>query len=611
MMKRWTAFHKEDLLPKVVRQRIDMGWQILMLTVSFAVVGAVVVDYGFVLDAAEKAFVRGVYNVAWWVYLIAFTLQLVFQWKYITRRTAGLTLFLGTMLYLSALPRFFTLGPSWQGLAGVWSILQNKYFLIAILGLFALQEVSKALINLVNRKTNPALLMTVSFAVIIAFGALLLLLPRSTHEHIRLSLVDALFVSTSAVCVTGLSPVDLAATFSREGLIVIALLVQTGGLGVMTITSFFAIFFMGGTGLYSQFALRDVVGTEMFGSLLSTLLTILGFTFVIEGIGALFLWLSIHGTLGMTLHEEVFFAVFHSISAFCNAGFSTLSGNLGNPSILTGHNGVFLVISLLIVLGGIGFPLLANFKQVLGYCLRTHLLGRWRRGEHLPRYMHLTNINTKIVLTATAVLIASGTLIIALLEWNGAFAAMPAVDKWVQALFNAVAPRTAGFNSVDLTHFSVLTIILYTLFMWIGGASQSTAGGIKVNTLAVALANLRAVIRGQDHVVIFNREVPSDSVRRASATIFGTLLTILVAFVALVIMEPHLSVRGLLFETVSAFCTVGSSLNITPHLGADSKLLVSLLMFLGRVGLITVLMTLIRQTGTSKYHYPKDNVIIN
>ncbi len=585
----------------VTRKQVETVWQMIMLTISFAVVGAAVVDYGFVLDEAEKAFVRSIYNAAWWTYLLNFTFRLVFEWKRITRRTAYMTVLLGGLLYLSALPRFFTLGPAWHGLAGMWEVLQNKYFLLVLLLLFALQEVSQAIINLVNKKTNPALLMTVSFAVIIAFGALLLLLPRSTHEHIRLSLVDALFVSTSAVCVTGLSPVDLAATFSHEGLIVISLLVQTGGLGVMTITSFFAIFFMGGTGLYSQFALRDMVGTDMFGSLLSTLLTILGFTFVIEGVGALLLWLSIHGTMGMTLHEELFFAIFHSVSAFCNAGFSTLSGNLGHPSIMTGHNGFFLVISLLIVLGGIGFPILANFKRVLGAYFRPKNV----------RYVHLTNINTKIVLTATAVLTLSGTILIALLEWNAAFAGMPPLDKCVHSLFNAVAPRTAGFNSVDLTRFSVLTIIVYTLFMWIGGAAQSTAGGIKVNTLAVALANLRAVIKGQDRVVIFHREIPSDSVRRASAAIFGSLLIILAGFVLLVIMEPHLPPRGLLFEVVSAFGTVGSSLNITPHLGTDSKLLVSLLMFLGRVGLITVLMTVIRQTGTPKYHYPKDNVIIN
>ncbi len=606
-----TAKHSANTITKVVLKRLDIVWRILMFAISLAVVSAIVVDYGFILDASEEAFVDTVYQSAWWAYLSSFTLQLFFQWKYISRRTAYLTLLLGILIYLSALPRFINLDPTWQGLSFVWTVLQNKYFIVGLLGLFALQKISRAIISLVNHKTNPALLMAVSFAVIIAIGALLLLLPRSTHEHIRLSLVDALFVSTSAVCVTGLTPVDLAATFSQEGLIVISLLIQIGGLGVMTITSFFAIFFMGGTGLYSQFALRDMVGTDLFGSLLSTLLTILGFTFVIESIGAFFIWINIHGTMAMALHDEIFFAVFHSVSAFCNAGFSTMSGNLGHASIISGHNGFFITISILIVLGGIGFPILANFKRLLGYRIRTHLAGHLRCNQNLPRRIHLTNLNTKIVLTVTSILILSGTLIIALLEWNSAFASMPIGDKLVHSLFNAVSPRTAGFNSVDLTHFSLLTIVIYTIFMWIGGASQSTAGGIKVNTLAVALANLRAVITGKERVVIFKREISPDSVRRASATIFGTIIFITIAFLLLIALEPNLSPRGLLFETVSAFCTVGSSLNITPHLGADSKILVSILMFAGRVGLITVIMSFIRQSANPKYRYPKDNVIIN
>ena len=158
------------------------------------------------------------------------------------------------------------------------------------------------------------------------------MVPRSTLDGVTISMVDALYLSTSAVCVTGLTPVDLATTFSTEGLIVIALLVQIGGLGVMTITSFFALFFMGNTALYDQFALRDMVWSDTFSSLMSTLLYILGFTIGIELIGAVAIWTTIHGTLGMNFADEVFFSIFHSISAFCNAGFSTLEGNLGNIS---------------------------------------------------------------------------------------------------------------------------------------------------------------------------------------------------------------------------------------------------------------------------------------
>ncbi len=606
MLKRWNS----DIFSPSARLLISMWTRMLMTFISIVVIGAIVVDYGFVLDASEMLVVQNVYHCAWWIYFVSYLFRLVLSWKGISRKTVFMTVVMGVLLGLTAFPKFFVSLPVGHVWAWLWEFSSNKFLLIAVLALFAMLEISNGIVSFINKKTNPALLMAACFAVIILFGALLLLLPRSTHEHIRLSLVDALFVSTSAVCVTGLSTVDVAQTFSLEGQIVIALLIQIGGLGVMTITSFFAMFFMGGTGLYNQFALRDMVGSETFSSLISTLLYILGFTFSIEMLGALCIWFSIHGTLGMALSEEMFFSVFHAVSAFCNAGFSTLTGNLGNLSILNGHNSFFLIISILVILGSIGFPILMNLRKVVAYSVRKML---WRRSEKevSPRYIHLTNINTKIVFVTTSFLLVGGALSIGLLEWNGAFVGMSIGEKLVQSLFTSVIPRTAGFNSVDLTHFSLLTIIVYVFLMWVGGASQSTAGGIKVNTLAVALANIRAVIRGENAVVLFKREITPDSVSRASAVVFGSIVTILFSFVVLLFLEPGLSPKGLLFEVVSAYSTVGASLGVTPQLGSTGKLLIIVLMFVGRVGLITVLMGMTRQRGIRKYRYPKGNVIIN
>ena len=599
-----------DILPPSVRGLLSMWTRMLMAFISVTVIGAIVVDYGFMLDELEMSVVHNVYRYAWWVYFVSYFFRVIFCWTEINRKTIFMTVFLGFLLALTALSNFFTPPVEGHVFVWLWNVSSNKFLVISVLLLFAALEISKGIVSFINKKTNPALLMAVCFAVIILFGALLLLLPRSTHEHIRLSLVDALFVSTSAVCVTGLSTVDIAQTFSLEGQIVIALLIQIGGLGVMTITSFFAMFFMGGTGLYNQFALRDMVGSETFSSLISTLLYILGFTFSIELLGACCIWFSIHDTMGMTLHEELFFSVFHAISAFCNAGFSTLTGNLGNETVLYGHNLFFIIISVLVILGGIGFPILMNFRKVISYSLRK-MLWHKQTEQSLPRYIHLTNINTKIVLVSTAFLLAGGMLLVAVLEWNGAFAGMSVGEKVVQSFFTSVVPRTAGFNSVDLAQFSLLTILVYIFLMWIGGASQSTAGGIKVNTFAVALANIRAVVRGENAVVLFNREITSDSVSRSSAVVFGSIVAILLSFVALLLLEPDISPKGLLFEVVSAYSTVGASLNVTPELGNASRLLIVVLMFVGRVGLITVLMGMSRQRDRRKYRYPKGNVIIN
>ncbi len=599
-----------DILSLSVRASLLMWIRIFLFIVSIVTLATVVVDYGFQLDDGEMLAVQHIYNYVWWIYSLSYIAHLFFDWEKINRKTIFMTSLLGCLLALTAFSKFFSPIGSEHVFAWLWDISANKFLVISVLLLFSALEISNGIVNFINKKTNPALLMAVCFAVIILFGALLLFLPRSTHEHIRLSLVDALFISTSATCVTGLSTVDIAQTFSSEGLIVIALLIQIGGLGVMTITSFFVMSFMGSTGLYSQFALRDMVGSETFNSFISTLLYILGFTFSIELLGACCIWFSIHNTIGMTFHEELFFSVFHAISAFCNAGFSTLTDNLGNGILLYGHNSFYLIISILVILGGIGFPILMNFKKMLSYTFRKMM---WHNKGNLfrSRYIHLTNINTRIVLVTTAFLLVGGAILIGVLEWNGAFAGMSVGEKLVQSLFNSAVPRTAGFNSVDLTHFSLLTILVYLSLMWVGGASQSTAGGIKVNTLAVLLANLRAVVRSENIVVLFKRELTPDSVSRSSAVVFGSLVTILISFIVLLLLEPDISPKGLLFEVVSAYSTVGASLGVTPELGNAGKLLVVVLMFVGRVGLITVLMGITRHKGVRKYRYPKGKVIIN
>ena len=378
----------------------------------------------------------------------------------------------------------------------------------------------------------------------------------------------------------------------------------------MTITSFFALFFMGGIGLYSQFSLKNMIASSS-ESLKSVLINVLGFTFVIEIIGALFIWLSIHSTMGITLHDEILFSLFHSVSAFCNAGFSTLEGNLGNELILYNHNSFYLVISLLIVLGGIGFPILMSLKMILSYYGSELLHKVFRKSGQRSRYMHIVDVNTKIVLYSSLALIFIGTVGIALFEWNGAFASLSFGEKVVQSLFNAVAPRTAGFNSVALSDFSRVTIILYLVLMWIGGGSQSTAGGIKVNTFVVALASLKSLIKGEHTTTLFNREITYSSIRRALVVVFGSICIIALFYVALLLLEPSIPSIDLLFESVSAFSTVGSSLGITPLLGDISKVLLVVLMFLGRVGFITVLMSILPQNEQPKYRLPKEDIIIN
>lgn len=585
------------------------GMSVVTYLASLLLIAGVVYEHGFTITAEEEGQLKSLYHGVWLVFLADVTLRILLEYKDTRRTFSKLAWVLTALLYLTLVPVIFHRPEEEGAILHFWDFLNGKAYHLLLLLSFSLLCLSNGLVRLLGRRTNPSLILAVSFLVIILIGAGLLMLPRCTVAGI--SWVDSLFISTSAVCVTGLTSVDVASTFTPAGFVVIVMLIQIGGLGVMTLTSFFAMFFMGNTSLYNQLVVRDMVSSNSLNSLLSTLVYILGFTLVIEGIGMLAIWSNIHGTLGMSLDEELAFSAFHSISAFCNAGFSTLPGNLGNPMLMTGHNMLYVYVSLLIILGGIGFPILVNLKDILFFQLRR--LWKYVRTRHWDgrHFIHQYNLNTRIVLILTALLLVGGTLLVAVFEWNGAFAGMSVADKWTQSFFNAVCPRTAGFTSVDLTTLGVQTILVYTFLMWVGGSAQSTAGGIKVNAFAVVVLNLVAVLRGTERVEVFGRELSYDSIRRSNATVVLSVGVLFVAVFVLSMLEPEFSLMALTFECVSALGTVGSSLNVTPLLGTPAKLLVIVLMFVGRVGLITLMLGIVRQKKHTKYRYPSGQIIIN
>lgn len=576
---------------------------------SILLIVGLVYEHGFTISVAEAHQLQRLYHGVWIVFLSDISLRIALEYKDTRQTFSKLTWILTFLLYLTLVPVVFHRPEVEGAIQAVWDFLNGRIYHLTLLLMLSFLNLSYGLVRLLGRRTNPSLILAVSFLIIILIGTGLLMLPRSTVAGI--SWVDSLFISTSAVCVTGLTSVDVASTFTTTGFVIIILLIQIGGLGVMTLTSFFAMFFMGNTSLYNQLVVRDMVSSNSLNSLLSTLVYILGFTLAIEGAGMLAIWSDIHGTMGMDIHEELAFSAFHSISAFCNAGFSTLPGNLGNPLLMSGHNPFYIYISLLIILGGIGFPILVNFKDIILYHIRRfwRFLRTWEWDGR--RFYHLYNLNTRIVLIVTFLLLVVGTAGIALFEWNASFAGMSVADKWTQAFFNASCPRTAGFSSVDLAGLSVQTLLIYLILMWIGGGSQSTAGGIKVNAFAVVVLNLVAVLRGTERVEVFGRELSYDSIRRSNATVVMSFGVLFVFIFIISILEPKLSLLTVTFECVSAISTVGSSLNATPLLGNDSKLLVALLMFVGRVGLITLMLGIIKQKKNTKYQYPSGQIIIN
>ncbi len=480
----------------------------------------------------------------------------------------------------------------------------NTFLFVSLAGYSIIFLSAKALDAAQSYRLNPTLILASSFLVVIASGTFLLMLPKSTREP--LDLIDALFISTSAVCVTGLSPVDISQVFTNFGLLILSCLIQIGGLGLITFTSVFAIFYAGQTSIYNQLLIKDMVYSKTMDALLPTLLYILGLTLMIEAIGAVLIYWSVPAVLFSSNYERGVFAAFHAMSAFCNAGFSNVKDGLSNPVLMNGSQFFYLVICFLMFMGSIGFPILINLKDKLVAAVRQKI-GLSFQDETKTRF----DLNTKLVLILSAVLTATGAFLFFILEFNGVLKDLPFFSKLVQSLFNSILPRTTGFASVNPADFHSATILMICVLMWIGGSSQSMAGGVKVNTIAVLLLNLKSLIFGSRNTSAFNRTIPHDCVMRAYAVASSSVLAILFFVFSLMLLEPEHSSQAIIFEVISAICTVGSSLGLTPNLCWESKALLCCAMFLGRVGLLSVMIGLFSGRCYSEKVFPDENIIIN
>lgn len=486
--------------------------------------------------------------------------------------------------------------------------INSREFLQLAVSLIFMVEISKRSLGLEKLKVNPPLLFMFSFLILIFIGAFALMLPISTQDG--LGFLDAIFTSTSAVCVTGLAVVDTGTYFTGFGQNVILVLISLGGLGVMTFTSFFGLFFKGETSFRNQKIYQDFMGEENMRNVFSTIIKIVTFTLGVELAGAAMLFFSLSpddfpGGLG----ERLYFSIFHSISAFNNAGFQLKASGLYDEVL---RNNYFFqtTIAFLIIFGGLGFAIAFNifsyFRQRLQSQFRYLFLGE--RYRHTP---WVINFNSRIVLRTTAILLVAGTVIFYFTESSTSLREHDGVGKWLAAFFCSVTPRTAGFNNIDMAVLSREGILITMLLMWIGASPGSTGGGIKTSTIAVAALGIVNFARGRDHVEFANREIAKESIMRAFIIISLSLVMLGVSTLAVTFFNPDLSLDKIAFECFSAFGTVGLSLGITPLLSDLSKVVIILTMFVGRVGVLTLLLGIFKKaTGAKMYRYPVENVTI-
>lgn len=583
-------------------ENLKKGLNRLPFVVSFLSVFIIIFDLGF--DQSNQ-----IQNFLNYIYIITLSLGVISPLvkDFFTRKEIGLKVWLFdsiSVIYILLILLFnLNLIPH----SNYLEILNNPTFTYIALFLVAFREFSAQKINLKRTFFNPAQIFILSFFLIILIGTLLLMLPNATYSGI--SAVNALFTSTSAVCVTGLAVVDTGTYFTGFGITIIIILIQIGGLGIMTFASYFSYFFTGGSSYENHLVLSDMTNIDKLGEVFSTLKNIILLTFFIEVLGAVFIFYSIDESVIPNLYNRISFSFFHSISGFCNAGFSTLPNGLYESGFRFNYS-MHLTIALLIIFGGLGFPIVFNIFNYLKHVIVTKILSFNKRLEtyHVP---WILNLNSRIILITTFGLIVSGTILFYFLEYNNTLVPHGHFGKIVTSFFGSVTTRTAGFNTIDNGALKTSTLLIFLILMWVGASPGSTGGGIKTSTFAIAVLNFISLAKGKTRIEIFRREISDISVRRAFAIITLSIIVIGIAVLVIAHHEKQMDLLSITFECVSAYSTVGLTVGITTKLCSVSKIVLVIVMFIGRVSMLTILLALVSKEKHKNYRYPTEEIIIN
>jgi len=438
----------------------------------------------------------------------------------------------------------------------------------------------------VGRAISPAQILVVGFISVILLGTLLLMLPLATPDGQGLSFIDALFMATSAVCVTGLVVVNVGDGLTEFGHVVLLVLLQIGGIGFMTVATMMAILLGKRISIKDRMLLKEALNQNSLEGIVRLSIGIVVVAFGIEAVGAVIL--AIEFLPYMSWKDAIYYGIFHSISAFNNGGFDLFGNSLIN---FRDNYTIQLTIAILYILGGFGYIVLLNFGQT--------------------RFdFHKFSLHSKLVVVTSAILLLVSMIVIALIEFSRpSLAELDWHTRILNSFFLGATARSGGFTTIDLATLSSATLYFVILMMFIGGSPGSTAGGIKTTTVAVAALLVYHVIRGRNEVSVFYRTISTDFVIKSFVLIMLAVTTVMVSTFILTITEQA-DFLVLLFESVSAFATVGLSMGITADLTAEGKFVVALTMFAGRVGPLTFFFALSQRTAKPGYRYPEDRIII-
>ena len=579
------------------KERVNKVLQLINLLLMTLVIGGGVYYYGFPKTESSLYYNMLIVRISLIYFLIRFIILLFYDFhplRFLRERWFdGIILLL---FFIDAVsPIFFNELIVFQSLKLFIKNHSLLVFQIYFL-LIVLWELRHTAPQLGNINIGPAKLLVLSFIILILGGTGLLMLPEMTTSH-HISFLNALFTATSASCVTGLTVVDTAHFFSFKGQLIILILIQLGGINIISFAAFFAIISKRMGGLKYQSILKDLLSAEQLSDTRSLLKNILKWTLYIEITGSILLYFSWEDIPFTNIGERIYSSVFHSISAFNNAGFSLFSDNLyqiGIKNMLAFQ----LVIALLIILGGIGFFVLQDIFGVTKIRECYHF--RWKD----------YTVMTKITMRMTLVLLLVGTIAFYFLEQNTSLSGKSFSDQILTAFFQSVSTRTAGFNTVDMSLLSTPILMFFMFLMFIGAGSGSTGGGIKISTFAITIKASIATIRGKNYVDFFKRTIPYSFVNRAYAIIIFAFVVIGISVFLLSISEPDIDFIKLVFEEFSAFATVGLSTGITPELNNFSKVIIISSMFIGRVGVLSIAMILSHRVISRNFQYAKESIMV-
>ena len=553
---------------------------------------------GFNNSEENSSRLRSMFRILFFILFFSKFLPEIMQ----IRKKSVISIILGIIVFLISFGVFLSNFHIVNDNKSLWALFFGNTQIVIAIFLIGISEISSLARVISSINISPALIFATSFFVIILIGSGLLMLPKA--HTLTLSFLDSFFTSASAVCVTGLVVVDTSTAFTTLGQIIILCLIQIGGLGIMTFTGFFSYIFTSGSSFRDRLLFKEIFSSESMSNLFRVLTKIVLLTFLTEIIGALI----ILGSLDPDSSGRVLFSIFHAVSAFCNAGFSTLSDNLFSADIR--HNyGIQISVAMLIILGGIGFPVLLKVYSYLKHLFIV--IARRVLRKRIPVIPEQRNVSGRIVIFMTLFLILAGTGLYYFFEAGTSLNGMDNIQKFIVSFFGSVSARTAGFNITDISLWGYPTVFLMIILMWIGASPGSTGGGIKTTTFAIALRSVWNNIRGRQQLVIGNREISHITIIRVLSIIFLSLLIITAGFFCLLVFEQGKNPVHLLFESVSAFCTVGLSLADTSTFSQSGKIVVIFLMFIGRVGPLTLLTGLLASYHKKYSRFPEIDIIIN